>query len=273
MVKCENYLRYFKRYTDKFFTEVSEEDKYKIELKIVHTMNVLKLMRRIAKEEGLQGEDYEIAKTIALFHDLGRFNQIKLYGTFSDKDSINHAEESVRELKRLNILDGAGDTYVSKANKELIYKAIINHNKNKDALDFDGDEKLALMSKLIRDCDKIDIYRSVEKHLVRKPMNEFMRAEGIKDPSLEISDDIFESVMNNENVSVSKKKTVGDHCAYYMNWISYDFNFNESYKALKEKGYYEKLWDTLVEQGKIQMDEKTTKMKEHFDEIMKEKTK
>ncbi|MCQ2749493.1 MAG: HD domain-containing protein [Clostridia bacterium] len=217
MVKCENYLRYFKRYTDKFFTEVSDEDRYKIELKIVHTMNVLKLMRRIAKEKGLTGEDYEIAKVIALFHDLGRFNQIKLYGTFSDKDSINHAEESVRELKRMNILDGAGDTYVPAHNKELIYKAILNHNKNRDVLDFGGDEKLKLMSELIRDCDKIDIYRSVEKYVVRQPIGEYMRAEGISDPSPEITDGIFQNVMNNENVLMSNMKTVGDHAAYYMN--------------------------------------------------------
>lgn len=265
MVKCENYLRYFKRYTDNFFSEVSEEDKYKIETKIVHTMEVLKLMRRLAKEKGLTGEDYEIAKTIALFHDLGRFNQIKLYGSFNDKDTINHAEESVRELKRMNILDGAGDTYVSKANKELIYKAILNHNKAKEVLDYDGNEKLKLMSELIRDCDKIDIYRAVEKHLCRKPLSEYMRAEGLTNSSPNVSDGVFEKVKSAQNFGYDKSATVGDWTLHYLNWVNYDFNFDESLKILEEKGYYEKLWQTFVEEKKIDLDDRAMEIKEYID--------
>ena len=157
MVKCENYLRYFKRYTDEFFTQVSLDDKFKVELKIVHTMNVLKVMRKLCKDQKLAGEDYEIAKVIALFHDFGRFNQIKIYGHFNDSTSVNHAEESVREMQRLNILDKASDTYVPEYKKELIYKAILNHNR--DEIIGENDERLILMSKLIRDADKIDIFR------------------------------------------------------------------------------------------------------------------
>ena len=73
------------------------------------------------------------------------------------------------------------------------------------------------MSELIRDCDKIDIYRSVEKYVARQPLPEYMRTEGIKDSSPEITDEVFANVMNCENVLLSSRKTVGDHAAYYMN--------------------------------------------------------
>ena len=43
-------------------------------------------------------EDENLAKLIALLHDIGRFEQIRLYHTFSDKDSINHAEFGAKLL-------------------------------------------------------------------------------------------------------------------------------------------------------------------------------
>ena len=53
----------------------------------------------IAEYLGLAEEQVKLAELIGLFHDLGRFEQVRLADTFSDKDSgINHAEQSNKVL-------------------------------------------------------------------------------------------------------------------------------------------------------------------------------
>lgn len=264
MVKCENYLRYFKKYTDEFFTEVSLEDRFKIELKIVHTMHVLKLMRKLAKEEGLQNEDYEIAKVIALFHDFGRFNQVKIYGTFNDSKSVNHAEESVREMQRLNVLDKASDTYVPEYKKELIYKAILNHNR--DEIIGENDEKLIKMSKLIRDTDKIDIYRTTAKYLLEQSYDEVVKTLNL-DPSFEITKETYDKVMKGIKLKKSDINTVADNFIWNFYWIISDMNYPASLKIVKEKGYLENLKQKLIDTGKLKYE---GDVKEALDYIMNE---
>ena len=53
-----------------------------INLKIIHTYKVVELSEYIAKDLKLSEEDIELAKLIGLLHDIGRFNQAKIYNSF-----------------------------------------------------------------------------------------------------------------------------------------------------------------------------------------------
>ena len=77
----------FKRYVKNY----NPQDK-KVKLKINHIERTMKRAEEIAKSLNLNQEDIELAQLIALLHDIGRFEQIKQYNTFVDKDSINHGE-------------------------------------------------------------------------------------------------------------------------------------------------------------------------------------
>ena len=70
----------------------------KIKIKIAHIERVAEIARKLAEELNLGQEDIEIAELIGLLHDIGRFEQIKNYNTFLDRDSINHAEYGVKVL-------------------------------------------------------------------------------------------------------------------------------------------------------------------------------
>jgi putative nucleotidyltransferase with HDIG domain len=52
----------------------------------------------------------ELAETIALFHDIGRFEQFKTYGTFDDRASENHATIGLKVLKATDILNRLTET-------------------------------------------------------------------------------------------------------------------------------------------------------------------
>lgn len=55
---------------------------FKIKLKLSHSIRVEQYAKQIAQSIELNDEDVEIATMIGLFHDVGRFEQIKRYNTF-----------------------------------------------------------------------------------------------------------------------------------------------------------------------------------------------
>ena len=64
----------------------------KIKLKIDHTYRVAGLCQRIAESLGLSESDVDIAWLLGMLHDIGRFEQIRRFGTFNDAKSVDHAE-------------------------------------------------------------------------------------------------------------------------------------------------------------------------------------
>lgn len=64
----------------------------KIKLKIDHTYRVAALCEKIADSVGLTGEDKDVAWLLGMLHDIGRFEQIRCFGTFNDGMSVDHAE-------------------------------------------------------------------------------------------------------------------------------------------------------------------------------------
>ena len=51
-----------------------------------------------AQRLGLNQEQVNLATAIGLLHDIGRFEQVRLYHTFNDGKSVNHAEIGVKIL-------------------------------------------------------------------------------------------------------------------------------------------------------------------------------
>ena len=74
-----------------------------IRLKIVHTNHVAELCRKLAGSLEMSEEECELAWLLGILHDLGRFVQIREYGTFDDAVSINHALGSIRVLFEIRL--------------------------------------------------------------------------------------------------------------------------------------------------------------------------
>ena len=64
------FLNYLKHY---------DQNDDKIHLKIVHTWGVVQAIDFIVSDMNLKEEDKELARLIALLHDIGRFEQLKKY--------------------------------------------------------------------------------------------------------------------------------------------------------------------------------------------------
>ena len=137
----------FDKYTSNYDLENS-----RLKSRYNHSYRVMHLIEKYAKELGFNDSDVELAKIIGLLHDFGRFEQYKVYKSFIDKDTVDHADYSVVQLFVKNEIVKFTDRI---DDYELIKFAIKNHNK-KDIPEC-NDERILKFAKLIRDADKVDI--------------------------------------------------------------------------------------------------------------------
>lgn len=148
----------FKKYVDNY-----DKRSRAIKRKYKHSLRVMQLAKKYATLLNYSEEDIELATLIGLLHDIGRFDQSKLYHTFDDSKSFDHAEYGVKILFENNLIDIFRK---EKKNDDIIKFAISNHNKLVIATH--KTERELLHAKLIRDVDKIDIlYQAGELHEIK----------------------------------------------------------------------------------------------------------
>ncbi|MDE7477724.1 MAG: HD domain-containing protein, partial [Lachnospiraceae bacterium] len=149
MIDRRKALAAFEKYTSNY--DISDE---KVRLKIEHTYRVCELCETIAKSAGFDENEIEIAWLTGLLHDVGRFEQLRRYGTFSDAQSIDHAEFGADILfKEGKIRDYIEDT----SEDELLEKAVRCHSAYRIPENYTSHERK--FANLLRDADKIDILK------------------------------------------------------------------------------------------------------------------
>jgi len=196
-----------------------------IDLKVRHTYDVIGNIRIIAKDSGLPENDIQLAKIIALVHDIGRFQQFLTYGTFDDSLSVNHAELGIRvleESKFFQILSG-------KIDPELIRQSVLNHNTPRIIIT--PDERVTLFSKLLRDADKVDIWRLMTiKDVVFKIIDQIQPDQYV------VPEGIHHSFMNGVTVPSYLAESLNDYRLLRLSWM-YDMNFPATFRLLIRKNY------------------------------------
>ena len=100
----------------------------RIKLKAAHIYRVADVAKQIATELNLSKEQIDLAELIGLLHDIGRFEQLRIYDTFKDGESVNHADMGVKVLKENNFIQ---EFCNDEKYYDIIYTAILNHNKYK----------------------------------------------------------------------------------------------------------------------------------------------
>ncbi|MGN0144918.1 MAG: HD domain-containing protein [Clostridium sp.] len=203
----------------------------KVKLKITHTYKVSAICEEIAKRIGLSSEDIDIAYLTGLLHDIGRFEQVKQYGTFHDAVSINHAALGVKILfEEGKIRDFIDDD----SEDELIRKAIKYHNAFElpDTLS----KREEVFAKILRDADKIDIFRVN----VTDPIEDVCESKEGEILNSTVTEAVLESFRRNETILRKIEKTAVDNVVAHVAYI-FGIYFDESIKIVEEQGYFEKL--------------------------------
>lgn len=214
-----------------------------IALKVEHTRHVCNNIRRIAREESL-GEGREaLAEAVALFHDIGRFPQYRRYKTFRDSVSVNHAVLGGDILVQGKVLDRFPPD-----EREMIIRSVRHHNAFAVPSGLDGESALYL--RLVRDADKLDIWR-VFLEFYRLPEQERASAVSLGLPDLPgCSPEVLAAVGRGELVRLALVKSLNDFKLLQLSWV-YDLNFPASFRMFGERDYLSGLAAALPQDEEV----------------------
>lgn len=230
----------------------------KIKLKIDHTYRVAGLCQRIAESLGLSEPDVDIAWLLGMLHDIGRFEQIRRFGTFNDAQSVDHAEFGADLLFKEGLIRKFAEGYYEECElarsgneeAEQIIKNNEHHNKdigllemairqhNKYRVKEDLTERQRMFCDILRDADKVDIFK----------VNADIPMEIIYDVTTEelkngvITKEVLESFYKKETVLKSVRRSAVDHIVGHISLL-FELVYKESYRQAKEQGYVYKLLD------------------------------
>lgn len=229
-MNLENAIEKFKNYAQQF--KVTDN---KVNIKVTHTMGVVKASEYIARKLDLTEEDVELVELIGLLHDIGRFEQAVRYDNYDDYDTLDHAELGVEILFKDDFIREFIDT---DKYDNIIKEAIRNHNKYEieDGLD----ERELLFAKIIRDADKTDNFK-VKQY---QDFESLFKASEQEVQEEKITDDIWNVFLQEKTIISSQRVTNMDKWLSYLAWV-YDYNFVPSLQYLKENDCINKVIDRL----------------------------
>jgi len=200
---------------DDFYTQ-------NINLKIVHTYKTLAHCKNIAESINLNESSVLIASTIGLLHDIGRFPQFEKYRTYDDRASEDHAVLGIKTIEDEAILKG-----IDKESASLICDAISYHNSFH--LPQNIDEKTKLFSNIIRDADKLDIFRVLSGYYSSIDDKSRSVIEFGLPETDSYSLDYIDNVFNYKSCDYRFAKSVNDLRIMRMSWVlnlSFAYSFN-----------------------------------------------
>lgn len=253
VINRKNVINAFAEYVRNY--DPSDE---KIKLKIDHTYRVAGLCQRIAESLGLSEPDVDIAWLLGMLHDIGRFEQIRRFGTFNDAQSVDHAEFGADLLFKEGLIRKFAEGYYEECElarsgdeeAEQIIKNNEHHNKdtgllelairqhNKYRIKEDLTERQRMFCDILRDADKVDIFKvnaDIPMEIIYDVTTEELK-NGI------ITKEVLESFYKKETVLKSVRRSAVDHIVGHISLL-FELVYKESYRQAKEQGYVYKLLD------------------------------
>lgn len=253
VINRKNVINAFAEYVRNY--DPSDE---KIKLKIDHTYRVAGLCQRIAESLGLSEPDVDIAWLLGMLHDIGRFEQIRRFGTFNDVQSVDHAEFGADLLFKEGLIRKFAEGYYEECelarsgneeaeqiiknnehyNKDtgLLEMAIRQHNKYRVKEDLT--ERQRMFCDILRDADKVDIFKvnaDIPMEIIYDVTTEELK-NGI------ITKEVLESFYKKETVLKSVRRSAVDHIVGHISLL-FELVYKESYRQAREQGYVYKLLD------------------------------
>jgi HD superfamily phosphohydrolase YqeK len=238
----DTFKDWFSGYTQGFCTD-NAGDRKNIDLKIRHTFLVSDNIVGIAQTENLDENELLLAETAALFHDIGRFPQYAKYRTFLDSISVNHGRLGAEVLGEKKIL-----SHIPVNERELIINTVRFHN----AFEIPSlkDQQKILFLRLIRDADKIDIWRVFSEYF-EGPEEERASAAGLGLPDTpEYSKTVLSCLYKKTSATLSDLKTLNDFKLMQLSW-AYSLNFRHSFRLMSERNFIERISSLLPQTEEI----------------------
>lgn len=202
-------------------------------LKRIHTGFVVKNSVLIADGEGFDAKTREAAIASALLHDTGRYEQLKLYNTFRDSDSVDHAVFSHDIVKEKGWLDRFFDAPTSDA----ILKAVLYHNRRE--IPNGLDPLTETCSHTVRDADKLDIFRVLEDQVANTDWRSDSRAFWSLKIDAAPNPVVVDCIEKGLPVDYQNIQSLADFVLIQVGWMLSGLNYATSRRICRERGHLE----------------------------------
>jgi len=242
-------LEKFRAWFDDYVSGFYGDDEYvnaNLKMKEQHTHRTCSEMQYLSQEIGLSDNQKQIAEVIALFHDIGRFEQFTTYRTYNDARSTNHCVLGVKVLREAKVLEKLDST-----EHQWIATAVEYHGRKELPGDLNG--QALLFSKLIRDADKLDVFYTVTEYYrqYRDNCEEFkLELEFPDEPGY--SAKVVEGVLHGRLIDYNELRTLNDAKLVQLGWV-YDVNFAATLKRIRKRQFLEKLLEFLPKTPDIEI--------------------
>jgi HD superfamily phosphodiesterase len=200
------------------------------EIKRVHCYKVESVGLRLVTLMNWDKEDALLGRAASLLHDIGRFSQFRDYGTLSDASSVDHGDRGFMELKSF---------FPKEFADEEGYGAIIESVRwhNKKVLPKNINDEYVPFCKLVRDADKIDIFRLVQDHIENGKVEELLPHHRISGP---LSESVLKEIEENGYSSYKNVSSLADFLLLQIAWLL-NINYMASMKIIDELGIVQKI--------------------------------
>lgn len=257
-INREHIKKTFQEYTDRY-----DSTNPKIKLKIDHTYRVADLCEQIAQSLELSAAEVDLAWLSGMLHDVGRFEQLRRYNTFSDAQSIDHARfavellydegliadyvpeisttELVADARTWRSMGGANESPTAQSEDmplsdilQTLRIAIGEHSAYR--IQKGLDERTRMFCQILRDADKVDIFRVI----CDTPMEEVYGFQTKDILRSAITLEVMQAFYEHHAVLRKLKKCPADYIVAHGS-LTFELVYPESLRIAKEQGYLKQM--------------------------------
>jgi hypothetical protein len=160
-----------------------------------------------------------------------------------DRSSEDHAGLGIKALKKSGVLESF-DHHI----KDIILRAIQYHNRA--SLPPELREPCLLYAKLIRDADKLDIWKIATDYYYREGHTKNAAIELDLPDTPGFSEEVYHDLKNRRIVNVMHVKNLNDFKLLQTGWV-FDINFQPTLDRFRERSYLSLIRDVLPESKQI----------------------
>lgn len=225
---------WFKSYANSFC--VGGELPNLSEMKRKHSYRVESVGRRLVNDLEWDGDAANLGIAASLLHDVGRFSQFRDFGTLYDAASVDHGDRGHEELSRVfprKLADEEGF--------EAILEAVRWHNKKSLPTSPPIEKNFLPFCKLVRDADKIDVFKLVQEHIDEGRVGELLPRHAIGAP---LTEAVLLEIEENGRSSYKNVKSLADFLLLQITWLL-DVNFAPTFRMIDEGRTVEKIISRL----------------------------
>ncbi|MBN1675159.1 MAG: HD domain-containing protein [Kiritimatiellae bacterium] len=215
-----------------------------LRLKADHSRRVAGEARALSADLAWPAARRHAAEALGLLHDIGRFSQFTETNSFSDSSAVDHGERGWAVVSHARWLRG-----LRTAERHAILDGIRYHNRR--VIPEDVPARSLPLLRMVRDADKLDIFRVVLDAVERDGFRDLSRMlPGVR-PRRLVSARLIREMETRRSCSLPAVRSLGDLLLMQLSWV-YDLNYAPALRRVADRNILARILHRLDGDPRLQ---------------------